>query len=222
MKNERFLKDLLYQEFAHIGKALSSPKRLEILDLLTQGPKSVETLSKSTNMSVANVSKHLQTLSNARLVSFKRQGNFVIYNIIDKAVSSFINSLHSLSEKQNAQVQEITQEFLSNQFDVEEMTLEELKIRMEENDVLLLDVRPREEYENAHIPGALSIPIEELEERLALLPKGIDIIAYCRGPYCLMAVDAVEKLNSSGFKAFRLEKSVHDWYEFMTKKNKKI
>lgn len=215
MINERNLKDLLYQEFARIGKSLSSPKRLEILDLLSQGPKSVEALSKATSMSVANVSQHLQTLYNSRLVKFSKKGNYVIYELADEVISNFLDSLHSLSEKQLVQVQQIKQEFLNNQFGMEGVSLSELKDRMEKGEVLLLDVRPKEEYEEAHIPGAISIPIEELEEKLSSLPTDYDVVAYCRGPYCLMAVKAVELLKTKGVKAFRLEKSVYDWRQFV-------
>jgi rhodanese-related sulfurtransferase/predicted transcriptional regulator len=217
MMNERNLKDLLYQEFARIGKSLSSPKRLEILDFLSQGPKSVEALSKATTMSVANVSQHLQTLANSRLVKFQKKGNYVIYELADEAISDFLNSLHALSEKQLMQVQQIKEEFLNNQLGLEGITLSELKDRMDKGEVLLLDVRPKEEYEKAHIPGAVSIPIEELEDKLSSLPDNFDVVAYCRGPYCLMSAEAVEILNSKGINAFRLEEGVREWQQ-LTKK----
>src|SRR5690625_78348 len=170
MLNERNLKDLLYQEFARIGKSLSSPKRLEILDLLSQGPKSVEALSKATTMSVANVSQHLQTLYNSRMVKFQKEGNYVIYELADEAISDFINSLHTLSEKQFVEVQQIKQEFLNANLGMYGLSLSALKDRMEKGEVLLLDVRPKEEYENAHIRGAVSMPIEELREKISSLP----------------------------------------------------
>lgn len=215
MINERSLKDLLYQEFARIGKSLSSPKRLEILDLLSQSPKSVEGLAKCSGMTVANVSQHLQTLHNARLVHYKKKGNFVIYELADSAISEFMSTLHQLSEKQLVQVQQIKKEFLNDHFDMTGVSLSELKERMEKGEVLLIDVRPKEEYEEAHIPGALSIPIEELEGKLASLPSNIEVVAYCRGPYCLMSVTAVELLKTNGIHAYRLEKSVQDWKQFI-------
>lgn len=215
MINERTLKDMLYQEFARIGKCLSSPKRLELIDLLSQSPKSVEGLAKSTGMTVANVSQHLQTLHNARLVNYKKQGNFVIYELADSAVSDFMTTFHNLSEKQLVQVQQIKKEFLNENFEMEGVSLPELKKQMENGEVLLLDVRPKQEYEEAHIPGAVSIPIKELEAKLASLPSDIDIVAYCRGPYCLMSVEAVELLKTKGLNAFRLEKSVQDWNLFI-------
>ncbi|MGE6259094.1 ArsR/SmtB family transcription factor [Heyndrickxia sporothermodurans] len=209
--NERDVKDLLYQEFARIGKSLSSPKRLEILDLLSQGPKSVETLSKCTAMSVANVSQHLKTLFNSRLVDFKKEGNFVIYELADDVISDFLTTFHALSEKQLVQVQQIKEEFLNEQLGIEGVTLSELITRMDKGEVLLLDVRPKEEYEKAHIPGAVSVPIEELEDKLSSLPVNCDVVAYCRGPYCLMSAEAVKILKAKGINAFRLEDGVIEW-----------
>ncbi|RAS76301.1 ArsR/SmtB family transcription factor [Priestia endophytica] len=214
MVNERHLKDLLYEGFARIGKSLSSPKRLEVLDLLSQGPKSVETLSKATTMSVANVSKHLQTLTNSRLVKSHKKGNYVIYELADESILDFLSSLHILSERQFADIQQIKQEFLNDQFQLEKISLPTLKERMENGEVLLLDVRPREEYEKEHIPGAVSMPIEELEEKLASLPSDCNVVAYCRGTYCLMSVEAVELLKKKGINALRLEESVYEWKQF--------
>ncbi|KAB2486607.1 ArsR/SmtB family transcription factor [Priestia endophytica] len=214
MLNERHLKDLLYEGFARIGKSLSSPKRLEILDLLSQGPKSVEALSKDTTMSVANVSKHLQTLANSKLVKSHKKGNYVIYELTDEAIIDFLASLHILSEKQFLDIQQIKQEFLNGQFDLEGISFPELKERMDNGEVLLLDVRPREEYEKEHIPGAVSVPIKELEEKLASLPSDCNIVAYCRGTRCLMSVEAVELLKSKGINAYRLEEGVYEWKQF--------
>jgi rhodanese-related sulfurtransferase len=212
---ERLLKDMLYQEFARIGKCLASPKRLEILDLLSQSPKSVEGLAKITLMSVANVSQHLQTLHNAKLVNYKKQGNFVFYELADSSITDFMRTLHSLSEKQLVQVQQIQKVFQNQHFQMNGLTLPELKKRMDNGEVLLLDVRPKEEYDEAHIPGAISVPIEELEEKLVSFPSNCDVVAYCRGPYCLMSVEAVELLKTKGVNAFRLEQSVQDWNEFI-------
>ncbi|RCX30930.1 MULTISPECIES: ArsR/SmtB family transcription factor [Bacillus amyloliquefaciens group] len=209
--NERNLKDLLYQEFARIGKSLSSPKRLEILDVLTQGPKTVEALAKSTNMSIANVSQHLKTLFNSRMVNYKKEGNYVIYELADEIIADFLTSFHALSEKQLVEVQQIKQEFLNDKLGMEGVTLSELKERMEKGEVLLLDVRPAEEYEKAHIPGAISIPIQELENKLSSLPPNCEVVAYCRGPYCLMSAEAVEILRANGIHALRLEEGVRDW-----------
>ena len=217
MLNERNLKDLLYQELARIGKSLSSPKRLEILDLLSQGPKSVDALAKNTALSSANVSQHLKTLFNSRLVKFKKDGNYVIYELADEVIANFLNSLHALSENQLIQVQQIKEEFLNNRLGLEGITLSELKDRMDKGEVLLLDVRPKEEFENSHITGAISIPIDELEEKLSSLPTNIDVVAYCRGPYCLLSAEAVKVLKANGIEAFRLEDGVREWQQLMEK-----
>ena len=213
--DERNLKDLLYQEFARIGKSLSSPKRLEILDILTQGPKSVDALAKSTDMSVANVSQHLKTLFNARLVKFSKEGNFVIYELADEVIADFLMTLHALSEKQLIQVQQIKEAFFNEHLGIEGVTLSDLVTRMDKGEVLLLDVRPKEEFEKAHIPGAVSMPIEELEDQLATLPTHFDIVAYCRGPYCLMSAEAVKMLKAKGINAFRLEEGVLEWQKLV-------
>ncbi|NEN85076.1 ArsR/SmtB family transcription factor [Paenibacillus elgii] len=212
---ERIWKDQLYQEFARIGKCLSSPKRLELLDLLSQGPKSVDQLVKITGMSVANVSQHLQTLHESRLVRSHRQGNFVIYEIAGLSVADFMVSLHRLSEKQLVEVQKLKTEMLQNHVNMEPIGLEELLKRMERGDVVLLDVRPQDEYETGHIPGAISIPMEDLEKHLASLPTDKEIVAYCRGPYCLMSAQAVEILKNKGIQASRLEEGVIEWKRYM-------
>lgn len=217
--NERELKDELYKEFTRIGKCLSSPKRLEILDVLTQGPKSVEAISKITSMSIANVSQHLQTLHHAKLVDYKKRGNFVIYEIADPAVLHFLDSLYGLSEKQLIEVQHIKNEFLGQLSDIEEVSFEELMSRMEAGEVTLIDVRPQDEYEAAHIPGAISIPIEELAEQLHVFSEKAKVVAYCRGPHCLMSIKAIEMLKSKGIDAARLSKRVQDWEAFTNKRN---
>ncbi|RKP53154.1 ArsR family transcriptional regulator [Cohnella endophytica] len=211
MSLERKWKDQIYQEFARIGKCLSSPKRLELMDILSQSPKSVDQLAKITSMSVANVSQHLQTLHESRLVRFTKKGNFVIYEISDLSIADFMVSLHRLSEKQLVEIQRLKNEILHHQVNMEQITLEKLEERMGKGEVLLIDVRPEEEYEAGHIPGAISIPIEELEKQLASLPVNKQIVAYCRGPYCLMSAHAVEMLTRKGIKAFRLEEGVHEW-----------
>lgn len=215
MSLERKWKDQLYQEFARIGKCLSSPKRLEIMDLLAQGPKSVDLLAKNTGMSVANVSQHLQTLHDSRLVRFTKKGNYVIYELAEVSVADFMVSLHRLSEKQLVEIQRLKTEILQLHESVEPIALEELMKRMEQDEVLLVDVRPREEYEMAHILGAISIPIEELEQHLASLPANKEIVAYCRGPYCFMSAQAVEILREKGLKASRLEEGISEWHHYI-------
>ncbi|SFM28555.1 Rhodanese-related sulfurtransferase [Paenibacillus sp. 1_12] len=219
MNLERKWKNQLYQEFARIGKCLSSPKRLELIDLLAQGPKSVDQLAKITGMSVANVSQHLQTLHESRLVRFTKKGNYVIYEIAELCVADFMVSLHRLSEKQLVEIQRLKSEILQHHVSMEPIALDELMERMEKGEVLLLDVRPEDEYEMGHIPGAISIPIEELENHLASLPVNKEIVAYCRGPYCLMSAQAVEIMKSKGIKASRLEEGVHEWKHYVEHSN---
>lgn len=214
MRMERRWKDQLYQEFARIGKCLSSPKRLEIIDLLAQGPKSVDLISKNTGMSVANVSQHLQTLLEARLVQFTKKGNYVIYELADLSVADFMVSLHRLGENQLVEIQRMKRDILELHESMEPIALEVLMDRMERGEVLLIDVRPTAEYEKAHIPGAVSIPIDDLEKHLTSLPDDQDIVAYCRGPYCLMAARAVEIMKEKGLNAFRIEEGVHEWHRF--------
>lgn len=215
--NEKEFKNELFTEFARIGKCLSSPKRLEILDVLTQGPKSVEGISQITSMSIANVSQHLKTLYYAKLVNFEKRGNYVFYELADQAVLHFLNSLYDLSESQLIEVQHMKEQFLGQFSDVEGISMDELLSRLESGEVTLLDVRPKDEYEAAHIPGAISIPIEELAEQLSELPQNSKIVAYCRGPYCLMAVKAFELLKAQGYDAVRLDKSVHEWNDYVNK-----
>ncbi|OXM84843.1 ArsR family transcriptional regulator [Paenibacillus rigui] len=219
MNLEREWKDQLYQEFARIGKCLSSPKRLELIDILAQGPKSVEQLAKMTGMSVANVSQHLQTLHESRLVRFTKKGNYVIYEIAELSVADFMVSLHRLSEKQLVEIQRLKNEIVQQHASMEPIPLEELRVRMEKGEVLLLDVRPKDEYVMGHIPGAISIPIEELEEHLASLPVDKEIVAYCRGPYCFMSAQAVEILKTNGIKASRLEEGVYEWKRYVEYSN---
>ncbi|SFD96815.1 Rhodanese-related sulfurtransferase [Paenibacillus catalpae] len=214
MKMERERKDKLYREFARIGKCLSSPKRLELLDLLAQGPKSVDQLAKLTGMSIANVSQHLQTLHESRLVRFNKKGNFVIYEIAELSVADFMVSLHRLSEKQLIEVQQLKAEVLQEKAGMEPIALEELRKRMDRGEVVLIDVRPEEEYAAGHIPGAISIPIEELERYLETLPLDKEIVAYCRGPYCFWSAQAVEILKSKGMKASHLVEGVHEWKRY--------
>ncbi|WP_342479887.1 metalloregulator ArsR/SmtB family transcription factor [Paenibacillus sp. FSL L8-0340] len=215
--NEREFKNVLFTEFSRIGKCLSSPKRIEILDVLTQGPKSVERISQITSMSIANVSQHLQSLYYAKLVDYKKRGNFVYYELADPAVLHFLNSFYDLSEKQLIEIQHIKDQFMGRFLEVEAVSMDELLSRLESGEVTLLDVRPNDEYEAAHIPGAISLPIEELADQLSALPQDTKIVAYCRGPYCLMAIKAIELLKAQGFDAYRLDKSVHEWNDYVGK-----
>ncbi len=212
MKNPgRQFKDAIYEQFARIGKALSSPKRLELLDLICQGGKTVETLARETGLSVANTSQHLQTLKSACLIKSEKKGLYVNYRLADGTVCEFFRSMRILAEHRLAEVEMIKRRFLERREGMEPVNRDELLKRVVEGDVTVLDVRPVEEYRAGHIPGALSVPLERLQEILVELPVDQEVVAYCRGPYCVLAVQAVEILRAEGFNAIRLEESVQDW-----------
>ena len=207
----RKYKDEIYEQFARIGKAVSSPKRLEILDLLCQGERTVETLAKEARMSVANASQHLQGLRAACLLETEKSGVYVTYRIKDASVCAFFHSMRVLAEHQLAEIEQITRRFLEGKDGMEGVDRMSLLKRVRSGEVIVLDVRPPEEYRANHIKGALSIPLKELEERLSELPKDKEIVAYCRGPYCVLSVEAVQMLRAKGFRAVRLEDDVQEW-----------
>ncbi len=209
-RNRRF-KTAIYEQFARIGKAISNPSRLELLDLLCQGPRTVEALAKEAGLGLANTSQHLKALREARLVEAEKAGLYVTYRLADEQVCQFFRSLRSLAETRLAEVGEITRRFLEARQGLEPVDREQLLAKVRDGAVTVLDVRPPEEYVAGHLPGALSVPLKELERRLADLPHDREIVAYCRGPYCVLAVEAVEFLRARGFAAFRLEEGVTDW-----------
>jgi rhodanese-related sulfurtransferase/DNA-binding MarR family transcriptional regulator len=204
-------KDSVYDQFARIGKAVSSPKRLEILDLLCQGERTVEVLAREAGLSVANASRHLQVLRSARLVEAQKEGVFVRYRLADEAVCEFFRAMRSLAEKRLAEVEQIRRGFLAGREWMEPVNRHSLLDKVRKGEVTVLDVRPQEEYLAGHVPGAISVPLEELKRRLSELPRGQEIVAYCRGPYCVLAVQAVEILRKRGFRALRMEEGVQDW-----------
>ena len=211
MNPYRRFKDAIYEQFARIGKAVSSPKRLELLDLLCQGSRTVEVLAREARLSVGNTSRHLQVLRTAGLVEGEKEGLFVTYRISDSAVCDFFRSMRTLAEKRLADVEWITQRFLKGHKGLEPVDRGELIERVRNQGVVVIDVRPTEEFHAGHIPGALSVPLKELEARLSDLPKDQEFVAYCRGPYCVLAVQAVETLRANGYRALRLEDGVLDW-----------
>jgi rhodanese-related sulfurtransferase len=208
---KREFKDAAYGQLARIGKALSSPKRLELLDLLCQTERTVESLADEAGMSVANTSQHLQVLEAARLVEARRSGRFVVYSLGDVLVCDFFRAYRVLAEDRLAEIEQICRRFLEGQGGLSAVDRETLLKRVLAREVVVIDVRPPEEYRAGHIPGALGVPVQQLRHRLAELPRNKDIVAYCRGPYCVYAVDAVRLLRSRGLRAFRLDVSVHDW-----------
>lgn len=207
----RHFKNAIYDQFSRIGKAISNPGRLELLDLLCQGPRTVETLAREAGLGLANTSQHLKALRQARLVEAEKSGQFVTYRLADEQVCQFFRSLRSLAEARLAEIRDITRRFLEDRHGLEPADRGQLLTRLREGAVTVLDVRPAEEYRAGHLLGALSIPLKELERRLADLPSDREIVAYCRGPYCMLAVEAVEMLRAMGFTAYRVEYGVRDW-----------
>lgn len=206
-------KSELYEQFARVGKALCSAKRLELLDLLLQTERSVEELARETGMSVANTSQHLQVMKQARLVESERRGNFVVYRPTSEHAADVLTSIQQFAEHGLAEVEAITRHFHDSRDDMEPVDRALLLSRAEAGDVVVLDVRPTAEYEAGHLPHAVSLPLEELEKRLSTLPRDKEIVAYCRGPYCVLAVEAVDRLRKEGFTAIRLEDGVREWNE---------
>jgi rhodanese-related sulfurtransferase len=210
MPNRGF-KDAIYEQFARLGKAVSAPKRLELLDLLCQGPKTVEVLAEHAALSVANTSQHLQVLRAARLVEAEKQGLHVEYRLAGEDVCEFFLALRTLAEGRLAEIELVTREYLARRDAMETVAGDELLRRVKHGEVTVLDVRPSEEYRAGHIPGAVSMPLGELKARFKELPKNREVVAYCRGPYCVFAVEAVALLRQKGFTAHRLQEGVPDW-----------
>jgi rhodanese-related sulfurtransferase len=205
------LKKMLYEQLARLGKAVASPPRLELLDLLCQGPRTVESLARESGLSVANTSQHLRVLHGARLVEAEKAGLFVTYRLADLAVCEFFQTLRALGETRLAEVESIVRQFKETPDSLEPVEKKTLLGRIRRGEVILLDVRPVEEYQAAHIPGALSVPLKDLNSRLSKLRRSQQIVAYCRGPYCVLAVEAVKLLRAKGYQAQRLEDGVPEW-----------
>ena len=205
------MKKEIYQQISRVGKAVASPARLELLDLLTQGSRTVEALAREAGLSVANASQHLRILRSARLVETDKDGLFVICRLADPKVGDFFLTLRALAEDRLADIDRIVRQFMEGREPLEPVEKESLLDRVREGIVTVVDVRPREEYRAGHIPGAVSVPVKELELYLSRLPSDRQIVAYCRGPYCVLAIDAVEILRAHGFRAMRLDDGVLEW-----------
>lgn len=213
-KNEkRQHKEQLYQLFAQIASAMANPHRLELLDLLAQTPRTVEELAREAYMSVANTSQHLQRLKQARLVLTEREGLYIRYRLADPAVARLWLELRAVAEQQLAEVDRALDAYRSHRHEFEQISADELLTRLRQNEAILLDVRPQPEYEAGHLPGAISIPIDELERRLDELPSDKIVVAYCRGPYCVYADEALRLLSQQGRRAARLEEGVLEWQQ---------
>lgn len=211
MKDGRKVKDLLYEQVARIGKVISSPKRLELIELLCQGDKTVETLAREASISVKLASAHLRELRTASLVETERQGKNIRYRLANGEVANLWVQVHTLAEERLVELRLALQNIASDAGSLTANDRESLLKSARKGEVVVLDVRPPEEYLAAHLPFARSIPLNELRQRLNELPKDRTIVAYCRGPYCLMATDAVELLKQKGYTAIHLRDGVAEW-----------
>ncbi|MHB1360768.1 MAG: ArsR/SmtB family transcription factor [Rhodocyclaceae bacterium] len=211
MNETRRIKDLLYEQVARIGKAACSPKRLELIELLCQGEKTVDALAREAAISMKLASAHLRELRGAHLVETEKQGKNVIYRIANREVANFWVAIRSLAEDRLVELRLALEQMASHPGEMAPQNRNSLVKLAKKGEVVVLDVRPPAEYEAAHLPFARSIPLDELKLRLAELPQGKTIVAYCRGPYCLMARDAVELLRQQGFDALRLPEGVAEW-----------
>lgn len=204
-------KQALYEEFAVIAKALAHPHRLELLEHAAQGPMSVETLAERVGLSVANASQHLRQLREAGLVTAERDGKFVRYGLADDAALDLISSVHRVAARRRAEVSRIVSGYFDARDSMEPVSRAELVARAQSGAVTVLDVRPRDEYALGHVPGARCVPLDELEARLAELDPAQPIVAYCRGPWCVLSFEAVARLRALGYDARRLEDGYPEW-----------
>jgi rhodanese-related sulfurtransferase len=211
MNDHRLFKDKLFEQFARVGKALANPHRLEILDILAQGERTVEDLAREAGMSVANTSRHLQELRAARLVEVRREGLYGYYRLADERVFAAWRAIRDLGEARLAEIDRLVGSYLTYRDSLEAVCAEELLAKMREEGVEVLDVRPEDEYRAGHIPGARSVPVERMEAYLEEIPRDREVVAYCRGPYCVFSDEAVALLMSRGYRARRLREGLPDW-----------
>lgn len=211
MTTNRSIKDALYEQVARIGKAAASPKRLELLELLCQSPKTVEVLAHDAGISVKLASAHLKELKAARLVDAERQGRFVLYRLASEDVARFWVAIRLLAEDRLFELQEALRGLRAATHEWEGNSRDDLLAKARRGDVVVIDVRPAEEFEAGHLPFARSMPVAELKTRLSELPRDKPVIAYCRGPFCLMSADAVRLLRRHGIDAVQLQEGVAEW-----------
>lgn len=211
MTAHREFKDRLYAQFARIGKALSSPHRLELLELLAQGERTVESLAAEIGLSLANTSQHLQTLKQASLIDGRKDGLHVYYRLADPAVFDVSSAIHRVAERRLADLDRVVREYFGNRTGAQPIRMKDLLRLARSRDVVILDTRPASEYLAGHIAGAISVPVGDLQKRLRDLPKGKEYVAYCRGPYCVYADEAVELLRARKRRARRLAEGFPEW-----------
>ena len=208
----REFKDAIFEQFARVAAAFGSPKRVEIIDLLAQAERSVESIAAATAMTVANTSRHLQILRHAGMVSSRREGLHVVYRVADDSVVAGYRGLRTLAESRVGEVGLLAEAFFGQVDGAEPVGVDELLARSKAGEVVVVDVRPRVEFEAGHLPGALSIPLEELSQRLSELDPDTSVVAYCRGPYCVLAAQAVAQLRAAGLQAERLAAGPPEWH----------
>jgi rhodanese-related sulfurtransferase len=209
---KRAFKNQLYEQFARIGKALANPHRLELLDVLAQCERTVEALAEETGLTVANASQHLQVLRAAHLVEARREGVSIYYRLADDSVFTLWQAVRTVGEEQLAEIDRVVESYLHERRHWQPVSAQELLSRMNGEQVVVLDVRPVKEYLAGHLPHARSLPITELEARLSELPTDKEVVAYCRGPYCVFADEAVALLRRRGYRASRLQEGFPDWH----------
>jgi rhodanese-related sulfurtransferase/biotin operon repressor len=208
----RAAKTALFDEFARVGQAVANGRRVEMLDVLANGQRSVDTLAREVGLSLANASQHLQVLREAGLVRSHREGTYVFYEISDPTVFELWRSLRDVAARRRAEVASLAEAYVGARETLEPITREELRRRLRVGeDLIVLDVRPTEEYTAAHLPAAVSVPVAELRRRLRELPRGKEVVAYCRGPYCAFADTAIRVLRDKGYRARRLEDGLPEW-----------
>lgn len=211
--NNREFKDAVFEQFSKVAAAFASPKRIEIIDVLSQGERNVETLARETSMSVANTSRHLGVLKTTGLVASRKEGLQVFYRLSGAKVIEGYHALRSLAEDRIAEIDRLVRDYFRDVTTLETIDKDNLMDRARQGEVVVMDVRPREEYESGHIAGALSVPLFLLEHYMAEVDPKQEIVAYCRGPYCVLAAEAVRRMRARGYKAVRLAEGYPEWRE---------
>ncbi len=211
MTSDTSPKKQIFTHFAQIAKAIASPSRLELLEALAQGERSVEKLADATGISVANTSHHLQVLREGGLVRSRKEGQQVIYRLSDDEIPQMLGCLRRVGERHLAEVEVVVREHFASEDGLRAVTHQELTALLKSGDAMVIDVRPPEEYEAGHIAGAVNIPLKLLSQHLADFPRRKEVVAYCRGPYCMLAVEAVKRLRKRGYRARRLEEGFPEW-----------